>query len=433
MFIQLLKLALLTLLCLASRVHAASPDEDPANGHSQLLAFTQHAQQAGALYSGTLRATDDYGYTTDRDFRLRVSGSRAQGDRKVVLNRFEPICFELADAARLPVDAWCDQLTLTYRGERVEIAFSSLDANRRYRFELVGASGEYVAIRPAEAAPELGLIARGSNGSIEYRWQLRSHDADYQQSGVLSAEHLRGADVSELEASLIALGEVLSTFNRYEFQFADLPRGHPAHQPTPYSAWAEQPLDGGCIFTVCFGGGGGGGGSQPDPCSPTSINYPAQCYHDLMIARWPLSLRPKLQKIDDYTVRPVYFVKNIGHLDFSLITNEPIARRFVFLSLIKVGSGEPLVPSTYVPGPNESDECFHIEDAEFFNPAGLFMYSVDVTAGGSVPNGLPYLRCDYREDGRYRLYLHVDPAAAFDTPGYTGNNEAKSTGWVRLR
>lgn len=432
------------LVLLAGVAHAGHDDEDPDPGQSWLLALTPHRIDDGTLLGGTIRATDDYGATHDRDFRLRVTGTHERKDRKLVLNRFEPECFDLAPVAKLTLEDYCDQITVTYDDGDARIEFSSLDANRRYSFTLRPDRDQPELWKsvapPGVEAPSLRLSAERDERGVGYRWELETRDTLHRQDGEVTSEELRDLDLTAFEASLMALGEVLLTFNRYAFQFADLPREHPAYAPTPYSLWAEETLEGGCIFNVCFGnlgGGGGGSGNNYNQCSPQSPNYnPAVCPHDLTYATWPVSLRIKLQKVDDDTVRSIYFVKNVGPGTFSVISGAGVSDRFTLVSLIQVGSFVPVVDSAGAVGAPISGPCFRHDLTFFFGM--LFTYSLDIEPGASVTHGLQTLDCpssSSRPPGRYRLYVHIDPSDSLDTPGYEGNNIGNSglLDWVRLR
>lgn len=418
-------------LLLAGAALARDADEDPANGESWLLKFGRHEAPEGSLYAGTIRVTDDFGATRDRDFRLTTVGSEARGDRVVVLQRFEPACFELAAEARLIVEEFCDRLTLSYRGDEAEIAFSSLDANRRYRFLLRSdprAPGAWVSVDPGIPAPELSLASHTGSAGVEYRWAIRARDAEYLQRGTVSAEQLRDSDLNALEASLVALGELLMNFNRVEFYADDLPREHPAYVPTPYSLWAEKPIDGGCLLPFCFGDPGGLGSAAGNPCSPASPAYnPAACPHDLTIARWPLTARPQIWKVDDQTVIGMHSVRNTGPGEFTASTSP--TDRFTFTTLVPLFSLVPLVNPTLYQYGNEGD-CYRYQSTTAF--AVLNPGTLSIRAGALAPGMPQTIRCSGRANGRYRLYVVAEEW--FDAPGYAGNNTTQSwLDWVNLR
>jgi hypothetical protein len=431
------------LLLLAGIAHAGH-DEDPDPGQSWLLDLTQTRVDEITLLSGTIRATDDYGATHDRDFRLRVTGTHEREDRKLVLHRFEPACFDLAPVAKLTLEDYCDQITVTYDDGDARIEFSSLDANRRYSFELRAdrqSPQNWQSLAPEGiAAPSLSLRHDRDERGVTYEWALETHDAIHRQHGEVTSEQLRDLDLTELEASLVGLGEVLLTFNRYAFQFADLPRDSPAYAPTPYSAWAEETVDGGCIFNVCFGNFGAGAGNAANnnnACSPQSPNYnPAVCPHDLTYATWPVSQRVKIQKIDDDTIRSIHFTKNVGPGLFQIYPGGGVTDRFAFISLAAVGGSAPLVYPLAAYNSPYGNECFRYDYT--FILGGLFTYGLDLGPGDSVTHGLEKMSCaasSGRPPGRYRLYVHVDPDGSLDTPGYNGNNIGNSglLDWVRLR
>ncbi len=417
----------------------AQRDDDPEEGQSWLTQFNEQEARDGRQWSGTIRATDDFGATHDRDFRLKATGSIDLEDRAVVLNRYEPECFELSAAARMSLDDYCDQLTLTWRDGDATIAFSSLDANRRYTFTLRAdprAPGEWMSLTPEVPAPTLRLVSGVSGGDVSYRWELGTRDASYRQAGEVTASQLRGPDLHPLEAGLLGLGEVLLTFNRHAFERSLLPRDHANYEPTPYSAWAEETVEGGCIFAFCFGnlgGGGGGAGNNNNACSPGSPSYnPTLCPYDLTFARWPVAMRPKLIKLNNDEVIFSFAGKNVG-TGPTTMPRTPGAN-FAHLSLIGVGSAAPLV-SPGVPSPYGNSCQTNVQDlyGEIVNP---FLH-VDLAAGESKLRA-DRLRCPAssgRPAGRYRLYIHIDPSGLLDTPGYAGNNIGNSglLDWVHLR
>jgi hypothetical protein len=431
------------LICLAGVAHAGD-DEDPESGQSWLLALKSHRVDEGQLLSGTIRATDDYGATHDRDFRLRITGTHERKDRKLVLNRFEPECFDLAPVAKLTLEDYCDQITVTFDDGDAQIAFSSLDANRRYGFVLRvdprdPQSWESL-VPPDVEAPHLRLRAARDERGVAYDWELETRDGVHRQQGEIGADDLRELDLIPLEASLIALGEVLLTFNRYAFQFADLPREHPAYAPTPYASWAQETTEGGCIFNICFGnlggGGGAGAGNNSNACSPQSPTYnPALCPHDLTYAAWPLSLRMKIQKIDEENVRSIHFVKNVGPGEFNVTSGTGVTEHFSFVSLVPLFSSVPVVEWAQTSGTDFDGPCFRV-DGTFMNV--LFLYYLKIEPGASTTHGFQEINCprsSRRPPGRYRLYVHVDPTDTLDSPGFEGNNIGKSglLEWVRFR
>ncbi len=445
MLTTLTRIALLGALMYAPTAFAQR-DDDPDNGQSWLTKFAEHDARDGRLWAGTLRATDDFGATHDRDFRLTASGSIARGDRKVVLNRYEPECFEFAPAARLSLDDYCDQLTLTWQGEDATIAFSSLDANRRYSFTLRAdprSPGEWTSMTPTVPAPTLRLSSGNSNGDVSYRWELGTREASYRQAGEVTASQLRGADLHPVEIGLLGLGEVLLTFNRYAFERSLLPRNHPDYEPTPYAAWAEETVEGGCIFNVCFGnlgGNGGSAGNNYNACSPGHPNYnPANCPHDLTFARWPVAIRPKLEKLSNSQVRVRVYLKNVGTGDVYVESATFPDPSIAFFSLIRLGAGSPLVSATSIASSPYGEQCYSVsssleQDGEIINPFEL----IELKAGEAKKIPRFEMTCGQnstRPAGRYRLYIHVDPYDAYDTPGLSGNNIGNSAllDWVHLR
>lgn len=441
MFQQLSARALLFSACalLASLAHARGPDDDPEAGESWLTRLVRVEAREGYVAAGQIRATDDFGATHDRDFRMLVSGSVERGDRRVVLHRYEPECFDLALAARLSVDDFCDRITLEYRGNEVAVAFSSIDAHRRYAFALqpdARVPGRWQSVPGDLPQPALALDSDADSTGVRYRWKLETRDATFGQAGGIDAEQLREFDLNALEASLLALGEVLLTFNRYEFQFDDLPREHPAHLDSPYSLWAEEATEGGCIGLVCFGNlHDFSPTSASNPCNPASPQYNyAACVPDLTYAHWPVSQRPKIQKQSNDEVRGIYFVANKGYGTFDAVIGQD-AEFISFVSLIRVGSGVPLVGPIEAGGSPYYNYCFRF-DPTFYHPY-LFIYSLQLLPNTSYTHGMRKLTCPRasgRPAGRYRMYIHIDPTGMLDTPGYAANNIGDSgyLDWVNL-
>lgn len=423
---------------LAVSVARADSDEDPGAGQSWLTRLAEHETREGRLYAGTIRATDDYSATHDRDFRLSVSGDTARGDRKVVLNRYEPECFDLAPAARMTLDEYCDQVTLTWRGDDAEIAFSSLDANRRYAFTMrrdPRAPDDWASVPPAMAAPTLRLSNGISGDGVSYRWELGTEDTTYRQAGEVSAAMWRGTDLSPLEASLMGLGEVLMTFNRYAFVRSSLPREHPDYQATPYALWAEETVEGGCIFSFCFGNLGGGGGNAGNPsdgiCEEHAPGYnTTACPHDLTYARWPISMRPKIRRgtgEEEGWFHVDIWLKNKGSGIFLMPTPTP---DLAFVTVIKMFGPTSAYPvSNYPPASNE--HCAAVSKGFGYGP--LYPWP-ELEAGGSTPLMTLHMYCEetHYVDGRYQLHITVDPAGTADSPGYAGNNVGRSWDWIRL-
>lgn len=433
--------ALLLVVCsmLTSLGHARGPDDDPEAGESWLTKLARVEAREGYVVAGQIRATDDFGATHDREFRMEVSGSVERGDRRVVLHRYEPACFDLALSAQLGVDDYCDQIALEYRDGAASIAFSSVDANRRYRFTLrpdTRVPGRWQSVPGDLPEPALALDSDADATGVRYRWSLETRDAVYRQAGEIDAARLRDFDLNALEASLLSLGEVLLTFNRYEFQSADLPREHPAHEPTPYGFWAEEMTEGGCIFLVCFGNIEDIiPGAASSPCNPSNPAYnPVACLHDLTYARWPVSQRPKIQKQNNDTVRAIHFIANAGPGLFH-VHNGQAAETISFVSLIRVGSASPLVDAATANVSPYGNYCHRFDFTFFF--FGLFMYDLQLASGASTTHGFLEMACpgvSGRPAGRYRLHIHIDPTGTLDTAGYSANNIGDSgyLDWVNL-
>ncbi len=442
----------LTLGATSARAGTRIDDSDPENGQFRLLSLTSRVDRDSVRVNGTLRATDDRGATGDREFRIDASGDVARGTRRVTLHRYDDDCARLAGLARQNVDGFCDQIALTQSADRLGIAFSSFDANRRYSFELTQdprSPGQWQSVAPRDReAPILLLSLTNVGGGASVRWYLRGHYGEYSRAGEIDAETLRASGLSAIEASLIPLADTLRAFNSFEFQFADLPREHPLHEATPYALWAEQPVEGGCIFIICFGnlgGGGGGGGSQNnDPCDPASPAYdPSQCPWDLTRATWPISQRVKIWKISDDEVGYSFFYKNEGkgifNADEAIDEVEP-AGRMSFVSLLHTGEtlplSRPIEPSQYY-GLNQ---CYY---EEFTIALGVVDPFDNLTVFGLLPgqswptahNRLICPKASGRPSGRYRLWLKIDPDFVYDSVGFEFNNTSTSgpVDWVNLR
>lgn len=423
-------------LLLAASAAAAPRDDDPAAGQSWWSNVRVAQSRDAYTVAGTIRGTDDYDATGDDRFRLDVSGSRSRGDRRVVFHRYDADCLELSRQAHLSLDDYCDQITLSYRDDSVNLAFASVDANRRYTFALkpdARQPGRWLSVAPEVPAPELQLQAGVGAVGMDYDWQLDTRERRHRQNGTVPAETLRGLDLSALEASLPALGEVLMTFNRYEFEFADLPREHPRYQPTPYELWAEESLDGGCIGFICFGplgSGGSGGNNNNNPCSPQSPNYnPAVCPHDLTVARWPISQRMKIQKIYNNRVAGYWWLQNAGTGNFYVASGNPVNNDMAFMTLVPLLSSTPI---TSLADPALAfNLCFRM-DPTFYTS---IISSLILQPGETTFYGDEFFcpQSGYRPPGRYRLHVTVDPFNVLDTPGYEGNNIQSSLQWVHLK
>jgi len=381
---------------------------------------------------------------------MTVSGRHGSAERRVRINRYEPECLPLAAAARMSVDRFCDRISLTRSGGRLDIRFFSYDANHAYGFVLESSSdGRFVSVQQGlDAQPALSLELDADDDGVRYRWLLRTQRVAYPQAGVFDAAWLRSNDVDALEAALIPLGEVLSSFNRYEFEFADLPRDHPQHEPSPYSMWDERPIDGGCFLIFCFGSVGGSEGGGPGDngqCEPGDPNYtPDQCPHDLTYATWPISKRVKIRKIDDEHFAFSWFIENKGTGPFNygaaaIGLGDSAMPHFSFATLVPKDGAVPMVAY-----PGESnvlelpyrDNCFSL--ARFADPfQGFFgtpfpFLGNDMQPGQTVPHLSASCKClksSGRPKGKYRLYVHADPTQSYDTPGYIQNNIGNSGPW----
>lgn len=442
-----LPLVAAVLLAVATSASARDADDDPENGQSWLRSISTKPFHGGSLVKGMLRATDDFGVGRDREFRIEVSGSVERGDRRVVLHRYEPECLVLAPAARMTADNFCDRVTLTWSGRDLNLAFQSFDANKRYAFVLTeGASGQWQS--PAAAnAPRLALNLGAAGGGADYRWSLDGRRNVYTQAGAILPEELRDSGLSALEASTIALADVLRSFNSHEFAYSDLPREHPQYEPTPYLGWGENPVEGGCILFICFGdiGGGstGGNGNPPDDmCDPLGNNFqPDNCPWDLTYATWPASHRIKIKKDSNDQVTYQFFIKNdgTGEFDSAEVPFVPAETPFVFISLIRVGTDVPLVS----PGDNTPPYGTHCykQDGLFngiTNPFGGSGLTMTIGPGASTPYMPTVMSCPRssgRPSGRYRLYVHIDPNDIYDYQGLVTNNVGESgpLDWVNLR
>ncbi len=435
-------------------------DIDPENGESYIKSYRLIEQSDHYLLRGELRATDDFGVVRDREFRTEIHGDRARGTRKVVLHRYEPECINLSAQARMSVDQFCDRLTLTYADQQIELDFHSVDANQHYRISMLEdprAPGQWQSRYPSGVqAPELTLSLQPSTQGSTYQWKMSGVRNIYSQHGELTSEWTREVGLSAVEGSLLALGEVLRSFNSYEFQFSDLPRDHPEYQPTPYLGFGgEQPVEGGCIFIICFGdfgGGGDGGGNTPgERCDPRSENYtPADCPHDLTYDTWPTSQRVKIWKINNDRVGFSLWLLNAGTGPFNSgaagIGNgsDGADADFVFVSLVRLGESQPLVPapvgnsnvSPSYPYGSDCHKSFFPGNSGVLDPlSGFVTISLEPGMSFPLPGTMPCSKAKGRPEGRYRLWLRVDPSHVYDTEGYEFNNTGDSgpVDWVNLK
>jgi hypothetical protein len=446
---------LFTTLALAASTsaQARSDEDDPENGQSWLNSVSAKRFGEGNLVRGVFRATDDFGVTRDREFRIEVTGSIERGDRQLIVHRYEPECASLAKIAHMTPDMFCDRLTLTYRDRDLQLAFMSYDANKQYGFNLVAdprTPGVWTAQHAAGVvAPEMTLGISDGTSNTRYQVELYSRSQRYTQSGEFSAEELRAAELSGLELSMVALGDVLRSFNAHEFTLSDLPRDNPAYEPTPYLGWAENPVEGGCIFLFCFGdlggsgGGGGGGNNNSNACNPNSPSYnPQLCPWDLTYATWPIAHRVKIWKDNNDQVSYLFYVRNDGPGPVAHFPDSQSGDTLTFVSLVGVGSSVPLVTPAQASGsPPYGDEfCFAERNGVAFGVIDPFAgtFTIGLGVGGSMPVGVSTMLCPGftgRPAGRYRLYVEIDPAGTFDWPGLSGNNITNSglLDWVNLK
>lgn len=420
--------------------------DDPEAGESSLLSLETRELRDRVAIGGRLRATDDFGVTRDRDFRIELQGSVGRDDRRVLLLRREPECAGIAHYARMQPDDFCDRLLLTPRRGRATLAFSSYDANRRYAFDLVERSAGTWESRAAAGtrAPTLTIQLHDTGDAVGYSIAVEGARQVYRQAGSISDDQLRRTGLDALEASLVPLGDLLRSFNSWEFELADRPRDDPSYQPTPYSGWDEQPVEGGCILIFCFGdlggGGGGGGNSNEDVCDPRSSIYdPDRCPWDLTFASWPVSQRVKIWKLSNDQVGYSFYLKNDedGNFRGSESAAGP-ADPLTFVSLIALDSLQPLVQPG-VPSPYGSD-CAFTETLTTFGVVDPFAGTTNfwIAAHESVHSSHEELLCPRwsgRPAGRYRLYVHIDPFGVFDYVGNGGNNVGNSgpLDWVNLK
>lgn len=426
-----------TLFMLAA-AHASADGIDPDPGESWMQSIKVSAMRDHQLTRAVLLATDDSGVTRQRELRIEARGTPGRTDREVIVHRYEPECLPLAKAAGMTADDFCDRLVLT-RGDRdVQLAFHSLDANRRYQFTLVGSNGRWESLQPAGmAAPTLRLELHESAGDASYAWSLETQRARYTQAGVVSARDLGTLRLDGVEASLGGLTDVLHAFNVEEFALADLPRDHRLYEPSPYGLWAEGPLDTHCTLFFCVGSvGGNSGGSSQGMCDPDSPNYtPESCPWDLKLENWPVSHRMRVRKRDDGSVEVFYFVRNDGT---GIFNSAPFASAtpMAHISLVRFGNSAPLVAPATAP---YGDQCY-VEHAVSRNtsidPFNNYSNSLVIQPGDTMFD-IARFRCDNgsgRPTGRYHPWAQVDPTDTLDTAGLGGNNiELNRFDWVKLQ
>lgn len=415
-----MKTRLLLALLLPSLTWAGEiPDPEP--GESRMTRIEAARTPTGHLLRAVLLATDRFGTTRERELRVESTGRVADGDREVVVHRYEPDCLELAKGFDMTADAFCDRIVLTHAGERMQLDYSSHDANKAFRFALVPAGdGRWRAAHPAGVvAPELAL----SLSATGYDWSLVSHRERYVQRGALDARQWERTDLNPLEASLIPLTDVLTSFISDEFRYHDLPREHAQHQPSPYGLWSEGPLDTHCLGTICFGTGGSVGGGGGGACDPRTAGYdPDLCPWDLTYARWPLSQRLRVWTEQSGVARYSGAVKNTGTGTFR--TPTAIPPELAHISLIAVGADDPIHP--YDPGQSLEGNCY-TTDSPTVNP---FVTEIVI-----LPGATHFITGSFscNAEGRHRLWFHVDPLDVLDFTGLGLNNIGKSVDRVRLR
>ena len=444
-------------LQLGALQNASAQDIDPENGESYLRSSKVFPMPGYTKVQAEIRATDNFGLVRTREVQMDISGNAAT--RKVIARRYEPECLRLSALARMNADQVCDNLTLTGSGDRLTLAFSSIDANKRYGFKLKRDSAhpnQWQALRPSiGTAPELSLTLTKIGSAVDYVWSMSGvRNARYYQHGQLAQSWLTEAGVSDLEGSLFALGDVLNSFNAWEFEQELYPRDHPDYKPTPYSGFGEETTEGGCILNICFGNlgnsGSGGSSNNPPPNGPCDINgnnyQPELCPWDLTTATWPAPARFKIWKIDNGKVGFSYFMKNVGTGPFAADnpTVAPLGSFYsVYFTLSALWSNyTPLVPFA----PNTEHpygfQCFRGalvnadefgEDGEFYaNSLGIFS-SAQFSFGGSIPpqgmapitNLSTFMNCNKasgRPKGRYHMIALVDPSFRVDSVGHSGNN-----------
>lgn len=429
----------------------SDPDDDPEAGASFLLGSA--AQRVGdrIVIGGTLRSTDDFGATHDRDFRLRVSGIPGR-DRQVLLNRYEPACLPLARAAGMTAERFCDRIRLEDTADGKALSFFSYDANHAYVFHLVErAPGTWQHVpRAPVPQPALTLELADTAEGTTVRWRLVAGRQHYTQAARFTTEWLRRHDLDGMDAAVLPLGEVLSSFTRYEFERADLGRDHPEYAPSPYGLWDEQPVEGGCIGFLCFGnvGGTGGGGGADDNgrCEPGHGNYtPDQCPHDLTHATWPISKRVKVWKVNDDRFGFSWFIENKGTGPFqygAYVIGAFDMPTFAWATLVPKSGGQPIMSWASVASFTNpyGGDCFRELRYELPLAGGnqFPFLNVGMQPGQAVAFLRPTVSCrksSGRPKGKFRLFVQTDPSQTFDSPGYLMNNTGNSglLDWIHLK
>ncbi len=467
---KILAAVLLFTLHIGAAPNAAAQvlDIDPENGESYLRSSKVFPMPGYSKVQAEIRATDNFGLVRTREVQLDISGTPALGTRKVIARRYEPECLTLAALARMNADQVCDNLTLTGSGNRLTLAFSSIDANKRYGFTLARSSAhpnQWQSVRPAAgSAPELSLTLTKIGSNVDYVWSMSGvRNARYYQHGQMAQSWLNETGVSDLEGSLFALGDVLNSFNAWEFEQELYPRDHPGYKPTPYSGFGEETTEGGCILGICFGNlgnsGGGGGSNNPPPGGPCDINggnyQPELCPWDLTMATWPAPARFKLWKNNNDKVSFSYFIKNAGTGPFT--ADNPIVANLgnahaVYFTLSALGSlYAPLVP--FEPNALPSSplaiygfSCYRkakvlandFDENGVYNayPIGIFGAAQFAFGSSIAPQGISPIsigpatmncpKVSGRPKGRYRMIAIVDPSDKIDSVGFGGNNVGNS-------
>lgn len=100
----------------------------------------------------------------------------------------------------MSLDDYCDQITLSYRDDVVHLAFASVDANRRYAFDLkpdARTPGLWLAVAPNVPAPELQLQAGANSGGVSFDWQMNTRERRHEGNNIQSSlqwVHLKNYD-----------------------------------------------------------------------------------------------------------------------------------------------------------------------------------------------------------------------------------------------
>lgn len=441
--------------------------DDPVEGETWVYDLKGARTPEGHQVLGTFRSTSLQGTTRQRDFRIAMRGTPGREDRVVTIYRRDPACDALARLAGMDHESFCDQITWRHEGDTIRLAFRSLDANRGFHFVLAPnprQPGSFLSVRSDNiVAPALSLDVSMDAAAVRHTWTLEGHaQSGYGQISTFDRRTLDELALTPEEASLVGLAETLNDFNRFEFADEDLGRAHPNFKASPYSAFGEKGLDGGCILLVCFGdlGGstGGGGGSAPDdPCDPNGNNFtPQQCPWDLTYATWPASQRVKIWKPTNHENKRFgfsMFTRNDGPGDFrygSFFINNPNgdAAPMVFVTLKRLGEPQPIL--TFDEGmaadvgddPTTYNNCYRLKQyGTLFGPIAAqdWPYGTEAMPMGGIARFMePIVICREsanRPKGRYRLHVSIDPAIVYDEPTKRANNTGSSgvADWIRFR